>query len=382
MKKKEVVFILFCIFLSGSCCSQQKGLQLNFAFTEDLAYNFSGGIDQGFVSLGNIDFTLTINTERMNLWKGGTFFIYALNNHGKSISNLVGDFQGVDNIEALSNNRLYEFWYQQEIGNLSITLGQHDLNSEFAISKYGADVFIHSSFGIQPDISANIPVSIFPVSTLGAIVEWRISKKLRFLNGVYDGYPGGQLENPNSLDIKLGNNEGVITIHEIQYSAGNDPFRESTYKLGLWNHTANIISNGKQYKNRQGIYFIADQSLFSKEKKNGQGLSVFTQIGIPLNKAGSIKSYLGGGLVYSGLFYGRDEDTMGIAFGHAAFSNVYRIEHEKNAFENETAIEFTYKLILNAHFSIQPNFQYVLNPQGVNSYKNACTGILRLKYEI
>jgi len=380
---KKVLFILFFLFPSEFCSSQEKAIKLNLAITEDLAYNFNGEIDQGYVTLGNIDFTLTFDTERMNLWKGGSFFVYALNNHGKSLSDLVGDFQVVDNIEALSNTRLYEFWYRQEIGNVSITLGQHDLNSEFAISEYGIDAFIHSSFGIQPDISTNIPVSIFPVATLGAIIQWKISESLRFVNGIYDGDPGDELENPNSLTIKLGNKEGVITIHELQLSTNNNSIRKNTYKLGLWNRTTDIISDGVKYKNTQGIYFITDQLLFGEDEKRDQGLGVFAQIGIPLrSETGSIKSYLGGGLVYHGIFSGRDEDTMGIAFGRASFSDVYRKEHKKNAFENETAIEFNYKLVVNSHFTIQPNFQYVINPQGVNVYKNAFMGIVRLKFEI
>ena len=133
------------------------------AYTLDLASNINGGIDQGFAYLGNIDLNVTFNTEKLGLWEGGQFYVYLLNNHGNSLSALMGDFQIANNIEAESNSRLYEFWYKHHFKNATITLGQHDLNSVFAISN-SAGFFINSSFGIQPDISANVPTSIFPLA--------------------------------------------------------------------------------------------------------------------------------------------------------------------------------------------------------------------------
>lgn len=377
MIKKGLFFTCF-LFLSIFCHPQKKAVQINAAITEDIAFNIKGGVDQGSVLLGNIDFTLTLDTEKLHLWKGGTFFIYALNNHGKSLSNLVGDVQIVNNIEALSNTRLFEFWYRQKIGNFLITLGQHGLDSEFAISKYGFDPFIHSSFGIQPDISTNIPVSIFPVATLGVVIQWDISKNLHFINGFYDGSPGTELENPNSLHWKLSSDEGMMTIHEIQYNNGN----HSTYKLGIWSHTANGNYGDNEFSSRNGVYFITDQLLFSEKNTGNQGLGMFAQIGIPLKNVVPIKLYLGGGFVYNGLFSKRDEDMLGLALAHTSFSEAYQREQQSISLGSETAIELTYKMVLNSHFSIQPDFQYVMNPQGTNSYKNAFVGIFRLKYEI
>ena len=106
-------------------------------YTLDLASNIKGGTEQGYAYLGNLDLNFTFDTEKLGLWEGGQFFVYLLNNHGNALSPLMGDFQVANNIEADPNSRLYEFWYQHHFKNGSLTLGQHNLNSVFAITETG-----------------------------------------------------------------------------------------------------------------------------------------------------------------------------------------------------------------------------------------------------
>ena len=63
---------------------KNKGKAFTFeaAYTGDFLYNMTGGNKQGFAYLGNIDLIVSFDTEKANLWKGGTLFAYGLNNHG------------------------------------------------------------------------------------------------------------------------------------------------------------------------------------------------------------------------------------------------------------------------------------------------------------
>lgn len=378
-----------CLFLSllllfsviGNAQQNKNAFEFESAITSDFASNISGGVNQSSAYLGNIDLALTFDTEKAKLWKGGTAFIYVLNNHGRSISDIVGDFQGVDNIEALPNTRLYQFWYRQKIGNVSLTFGQHDLNSEFANTNYGS-TFINSSFGIQPDISANVSASIFPLATLGAVLKWEY-RNLAFLTAIYDGDPGNQITNPHSLHFRLNKSEGSMNLFEFQYKFEKDSFQKGNIKFGIWHHTANVksIDTKKEYRNNQGVYFLADYQIFSEKKDNNQGLGAFIQLGMAPKKCNFVKSYIGGGLVYHGLFPKRDKDKLGIAFGYAVLHNnlIKHTSHEYST--SETVIEFTYKSTINSYFSIQPNLQYIINPSGLNTIKNAFICSIRLKLE-
>ncbi len=82
--------------------SQQKQLHFDLRYTGDFARNFSGGLNKGNLYIGMVEGEFELHSEAVSLWKGGTFFLHALHTHGESVSALVGDLQGVNNIEAFS----------------------------------------------------------------------------------------------------------------------------------------------------------------------------------------------------------------------------------------------------------------------------------------
>ena len=366
---------VICIFLlsniamvSAQETEKEKAFEFSAAYTSDFGRNFSGGVEQKNAYLGNLDITATFNTENANLWKGGTFFVYLLNNHGTSLSQYVGDLQGVDNIEADAHTRLYEFWYMQKFGKLSITIGQHDLNSEFSGTEYGG-IFINSSFGIQPDISGNVPISIFPVATLGGILKYEVNDQFSILTAIYNGDPGSQAG--NSLNWKLADSSGVLNISELQYQLKNKT-KPGTYKLGAWLHSAD---------NHYGIYAIADQKLFNEKNDLNKGLGFFTQLGIA-PREGSVFDYFASfGLHYTGLFGGRKEDNLGLALGHASMSK-YIIKQDPTVdLTGETVLELVYEARINDYISIKPDLQYIINPGATSAVKNSLTGIIRTVLE-
>ncbi len=91
---------------------------------------------------------------------------------------MIGDLQTASNIEAPDHFLLQEAWYEQQFadGMLSLLFGLHDLNSEFYVSDYGS-LFLNSSFGIGPDMTVNVPLSIFPRA--GLAVRARIAPTLQ-----------------------------------------------------------------------------------------------------------------------------------------------------------------------------------------------------------
>jgi len=106
----------------------------------DFVTNFTGGIKKGSTYIGIESLALSFDTEKGRLWKNGSFFIHGLITHGDGPSaTLTGDLQILSNIEAGNYYGLYEYYYSHQIGNLSVLFGQHDMNSEFAGTKYGAN---------------------------------------------------------------------------------------------------------------------------------------------------------------------------------------------------------------------------------------------------
>ena len=356
---------------------QSNAVVIEGGYTFDLAANFRGGVEQGTAFLGNIDLTFDFDTAALGLGEGGHFFIYLLNNHGHSLSTLMGDFQVANNIEAEAHTRLYEIWYEKRYKSWSFLIGQHDLNSVFAIPENGLN-FINSSFGIQPDLSTNFPASIFPLATLGVVVNWNLNKHIQFCHAVYDGDPGTENSNPNSLNWSLNKEEGALLINEVQFHIKRKNLTETVFKFGAWSHTQNQIINETLVHSSHGVYWISDHQLI-KSEENNTSVSAFSQIGISLSSHNPVASYLGGGFWFKDISPKRVDDGFGIAIAHTSFSENYKDEFQAG-YKGETAIEFSYQWMTKKKWNFQPSFQYLINPGTVSNLPNALLGLIRFNY--
>lgn len=367
--------ILLFSFLSQS---QQKQLHFDLRYTGDFARNFSGGLNKGNLYIGMVEGEFELHSEALSLWKGGTFFLHALHTHGESVSALVGDLQGVNNIEAFSTLRIYQYGYRHEFKKGSISLGQNDLSADFITSDL-ASLFIHNSFGIQPDVSSNVPLSIFPVTTLSVWGQWSLTQNWSFSSGVYKGYPGTQKENLNSLSYKFDKGEGIFWVSELHFQPQKENEIFGTYKVGFWKHTAkNLIVESQK---PGGIYFIADQTL-SFEEENPAQWAAFLQLGAAQKAAQTLTSYWGVGLICEGLRAPEKQERFGVAYVSASLTDAFRRELGPNAQSNEDILELTYTRSMGNFFSVQPNLQFIFNPSGVPNSKSAWVGTLRFVFEL
>lgn len=398
--KKEIKFMIFSIFVfilifSASVHAnvwendnllgnwngsrgllEEKGLSYELIYTGEYVRNFKGGIAEDKTSyMDNIDLTMTLDTEKLGWWKGGTFFAYGLSNHSTHLATeeYIGDLQTVSNIEAPEKTRLYEIWYEQEFydGILSVLFGQHDLNSEFSASEYGG-LFLNSSFGIAPDISANIPVSIFPLAAPAIRFKYTPNERHEVLFGIYDGDPGDTRENQK---WDLNSEQGYLYIIEEDYHRESD--KDGTYKCGFWYHTSDFadISNPMESHNgNYGGYAIIDQVI----SKNGtREWAVFTQLGAAPKDRNIIEFYVGGGVHCQGFFNNRPDDVFGLAIADANISEELR--SIENMESSETVVELTYQMQVNPWFVLKPSIQKVYNPSADPSLDDAVVGFLRFE---
>jgi len=331
------------------------------SYIGDVVSNFSGGIKKGTTYLGLANIKASFNTETANFWKGGKAYLNIGNTHGGEPStNLIGDFQGVSNIEAGNLTFMYELWYKQTFGKFDITLGLQDLNANFATSENGA-LFNNSSFGIHSNIADNVATAIFPLTALGANVRWNLSDTFLWEAAVFDGTPDDFETNPYNIHWKLSKNQGFFAITEIQLKKSLINGKEGIYKFGIYYHQHNDNIDTEQ-KNG-GFYFNGDQQISNR-------LSVFSQIGISPKTINKHNHYYGLGLNYRGLFNYRLNDMIGIALAYAGIDD--------KAIGSETTMELTYKFEINKNIYLKPDFQYVINPAGTNSkLDNALVGFLR-----
>ena len=346
---------------------------LGAVYTGEIWKNTAGGLKRDVAYLDNLDLTAEIEAERAWGWDGATFFAYLVGNFAADplTAEVVGDAQGVSNIDATSALRVLELWYEQNFWNdrLSIKTGLYDLNTEFDAIETGG-LFINSSHGIGVDFSQageNGP-SIFPVTSLAVRGRLALTDTLSLQVAVLDGVPGDP-NHPRRTTIRLGGGDGVLITAEVDYVDGAG----TKLAIGAWRFTARFddvlatdaAGDPLRRSGNRGIYMLGERMIYREPGRPEQGLVVYARLGFADSDVNQFSNYIGAGAVYTGLLPGRDEDRIGLALAVARngepFKDALRAAGAR-VFDQEIIIELTYRAEVTPWLTLQPDIQYVMDP--------------------
>jgi porin len=362
------LLVTFCLPLKG--LSQKKDslkvFQSGIAYTGEVSNILSGGIQSGTVYLGMVNINLSVR-----LWKGASIFLNGANTHGgEPSSDYIGDYQVASNIEAGNHTYLQELWIRQEWKSGEITIGLQDLNIDYANTNPGL-LFLNSSFGIIPTISANVHAPVFPLTSLGISSKWQLFKKTQILFAAYDGEPTDFSENPHNLKWDVTRHDGLLMFSELQQEISFGDL-QGKLKAGVYAHH-HFFMDEEELEidstdfNNYGFYALGEQQVWTGD--NNKSLDIFFQLGICPERLNHIKFYIGGGFNFNGLFSRKGNDALGIAVAHVKLKGIQG---------EETAIELTYQLRLKSVLFLQPDIQYIINPSGSEMpLENALVATLR-----
>jgi len=378
-------------------------------YKADILSNVAGGLRRGTTALSNLDVKLLFDADKLFGWKGATFFIYGLSNlGGKPNAHYAGTAQGIDNIEVSTNTaKLYQAWVQQALwqDRLSFLFGLYDLNSEFYVTDTSS-LFLHPSPGIGPEFSQtgiNGP-SIFPTTSLALRAKAQLTPDFYVQGAVFDGVPGDP-DNPRGTHIQLNGGDGALMIAEAGYLHGDhgqailsdrdrdDKARQlfGKYAVGIWSYTGKFddlvdtdaAGDPLRRGNNRGAYVLAEQALYHEPADATQGLTMFVRYGVANDAVNRFDSYLQFGAVYTGLFPGRNTDQFGLSLGRAHNGDKYRQAEEiadTPTDDNETDIELTYRAYVTHWLAVQPNLQYIINPNTDPQLDDALVMGVRLEF--
>ncbi|MFT3997965.1 MAG: carbohydrate porin, partial [Asticcacaulis sp.] len=333
--------------------------------------NHSGGLREGTRTMGNLD--LSAAWEGKGGWDA---FAYVLADAGGGFSEgYSGDAQVVSNIDAPKGVRLFEAWVRRTADNdrWSLTGGLINLNGIFDVQEAGA-LFLNASHGIGPDYSQSGP-SIFPFATVGLTGDWRATDTLRLRAGVFDGVAGDPAHQSSFVGIRLGDGDGAHWIAEAEQDFGR-----GYVKLGAWTYTAKAerldgtgLTNGNS-----GYYAQVKYDFYRPDAESDRGVSGWLRAGKANADIQAIETYLGGGVVWTGPWAGRDSDAVGFAIAHADFGAPYA-QAVGVDLTPEVTYELSYRYAVRDGLSLQPDVQYIRHPAGDPQAEDALVVGLRLR---
>ena len=398
-----------------------RGMSLETVNTTDIGSNVNRKRNHRALVIGDIDLLLTLDTEKLFRWKGGTVFIYGLGLYGGNIAE-GQDAQGVSNISSENIWKLFEAWYQQNLfqERFSILAGLYDVSSEFDVISASSELFVNSSFGTNPTFAfggENGP-SIFPNVSLGFRAQAKLTENVTLRAVVADGVPGDPPDDPDTMSLKLRREDGIFFATEAAYYVGKPDdqqtgrqgvgverprrlvFRrlgraaaiqyDAKFALGGWLYTTDLddlskrdsAGNPVERNGTYGIYGLAEQLVYGEQGPGEQGLWLFGEVAYANPKVNRFSHYFGGGLVYRGLIPGRDFDETGFGFAIARTSSHYKDgqrQEGKRVSDQEVALELTHAIHLSPALMIQPDVQYIIHPNTDPTRNNALALILRLE---
>jgi porin len=385
----------------------ERGVVFGLEYTNDVLSNVHGGLRTGMIDQGKLQGVLTIDFGKLAGWEGLSLFsnFFQIHHTGHIRREYVGGINTIAAIEADPATRLSEIWFEQKFasGKASLRVGQLAADSEFFFSDI-SEMFLQSDW---PTIAAvNLPSggAAYPISTPGVRLKVDPIKNVSLLFAVLNGDPAGpgsgdeQLRNRYGLNFRVTDPPFVIGEAEIRRNGGKeDEGLSTTLKLGGWGHfgqfddqrfavggalLADPTGSGVPLKHRgnTGVYAVIDQQLYRPKDGDAQsGISVFSRMSASPSDRNLVDAYIDGGIVFAGLIPSRPDDRFGASFIYSKFSdNIRAFDRDTVLFTGmpvpirdfEMNVELTYRAQIVNGWTVQPNLQYILHPNG-DATKNA-----------
>jgi porin len=369
------------------------GLTVSPTYTGLVSGNPSGGARQGIQANGLFNIALDFDLGKMS--DGAvtdlTFHTNAMYIYGPGLSpKFVGDFSNTSNIQGYNSIRVQEIWLQKEFFNqrLSVKIGNLAADLEFFQSS-SSSLFLCSTFGGFTLLFTNIPTPPFyPVASPGVLVQFLPTSKTYVMSAVYgmDNSSEPESTNQHGTRFALTASSGMLIMSEVGYLLNQGPKDtglQGTYRLGSFVDTYNYDNWGSQAHAalgtgslqsagaNYGVYGIVDQQIYAKDNR---AISVFFRASAAPSNVNLVDGYQDGGFNFTGFIPGRTNDVAGLAMAHSHISGNYsnsQVLQGYTAATEETVLEATYKAQVTPWWSIQPDFQYIMNPSGVLGSPNA-----------
>jgi len=353
------------------------------------AFGSAGGGHGGVISDGLLDLEFDFDLERLtHIWPGALFHFNLLDIYGSSLSHkFLGDISGTSNLAAFNTFRLQEMWLEQNFWNkrASIRAGMLAADAEFFESK-ASNLELNGTFGTFTLLTANFKnAPAYPLAAPAVRLDLTPVPVLDFKAGVFAPNVDAA-KNTHGTDFSVNPKDGALVALETSYllnQAPNDHGLIGTYTVGAFIQQGDYASWASQaahaldparplvFGANYMAYGVADQEVFNNGRFTAEA---FAHAGFASSSFSLVQNYCDAGVDLIGLLPNRGHDHAGLAVARSGISQQFshsREEQGKPGSSAETVIELTYKYQLTQWGSIQPDFQYLINPSGVTGSRNA-----------
>jgi len=339
--------------------------------------------------LNNVNLNILLDGNKLVNIQGLSALFSVLQTNGSQPSRtLTGAVQRIDDMETERRGlEVYQAWLQQEFfgGGVSALAGVYDATNEF-YSTTASDILINNAYGFGTELAATgrKGEAIFPTSAAAARLRLQPTKQLYLQAAVMDGINSAP---ETRQPIRLNGNSSALVIGEGGYVKMTDAVETAKIAFGAWRYTDQVKSIFQDQDKTAayisgGEYSLAEGYIFRKPGSS-RGLMAFVRMGIADREVDRFNYSFSAGLDFKGILKTRAKSELALSIADAHLSPVYREALNAQGIASnsgETALELTYRDYLRPWVSLQPDLQYIINPDGLKSQQNGA--IFGLRTEI
>jgi porin len=354
------------------------GLVFSGTTVVDLQGNAAGGRSRGFAAADASFAAADADLEKLAGIKGFLLHAEFVANAGQNLSNKnIGNVLQVATAFSQPGYYLGQMYAQQKLFNGKLTLqeGRMTTANNFASLPIFADYLSFTNNPIPISLTNNsIYFTSLPAVEWAAVGTLAATRSLSIAAGIYgtNSASGLPSASQHGLDFSFDGSGGPMEVAQLTYNinqGSEEVGLPGTYYLGGYYSGADyqLLADEGRRRGDYGFYLEGQQMIY-RYGGPGSDIGLTPWLAITYNPHQSINQLpllALAGVTYHGLIPGRGDDNLGCGFYYGKLSNALP------AITGEKVLELDYTLWATPWLGISPDFQYVLNPSGGSSSRNA-----------
>ena len=372
----------------------EKVFNISAYYANDLIGNPSGGAHHGFANAGSFGVNWSLDFEKLVNWKGFSLINSLVYRSGRNLSaQRIHNQFPVQQLYGSETYKLVELYLKESLFNerLVIKLGRLSNGNDFLNSPYYLRYVTNSICGNPISIFFNTPFQAYPNTEWGAYLGFKPVSNFLMKWAIYGTNQRIQKNKYHGANFTFQNPQGAFLITEWDYILNQGPDDKGLpgdYKIAGYAVTGKKAEySGQTAPNNWGYYFLFDQMVYRKgDQTSTDGLIAWGAFLMAPANRNEFPFFAATGFIARGLIAnGRHDDALclGVTYGHYS-SDLRNAElfaqrngligpfgnHAQTA---ETNLELNYWYHVNKWVDLTPVAQYIINPKGFGTIRNAFT---------
>ena len=351
-----------------------------------------GGLSQSTAYAQETLFGVSLDMEKLVGWKGASFKVSGSANAGKNLSQAMGNVFNASQAYVVPTVLFYEAYYAQKF------LGDA---FEFRVGRMSPSDWFASlpAFGmqVQGGIDGN-PTSLYlnskftssPNATWGAALKANPTGETYAAYGIYQATDRLGLIAYHGLDFSIRPGDAIFMMAETGWEptfrrskpkgvaadgkkavVPADPGLPGQYKFGgYFSNFPMPDARGGEEDATFGFYLMAQQMLWRSERNPDINFSAWAGATYSPQYYVAEMPWMGfAGTIFQGLIPGRPQDQLLLTWMTGNFGPTFSTSPGQSASHPyaETVFDASYVINLTEEIFVQPDIQYILNPNGTTT---------------